>query len=107
MSVIIEVRNLVKKFDELVAVDELCFTVNAADVYGLLGQNGAGKSVTIRMLLSLISPDSGEVEIFGKPLKTNRHEILKQVGAVIERPDLYKYMTGMENLSVFAKMSGV
>jgi ABC-2 type transport system ATP-binding protein len=76
-------------------------------VYGFLGQNGAGKSTTIRMLLSLIKPTSGEINIFGKNLFTHRSEILKQAGAVIEKPDLYKYLTAYQNLSIFAKMSGM
>ncbi|ULQ56372.1 ABC transporter ATP-binding protein [Flavihumibacter rivuli] len=106
MQPIVEVNNLVKRFDELVAVDDLSFTVHKADVYGFLGQNGAGKSTTIRMLLSLIAPSSGSIRVFGMDLQTHRKEILRQVGAVIERPDLYKYLTGLENLSIFARMSG-
>lgn len=106
MQPIVEVNNLVKRFDELVAVDGLSFTVQKADVYGFLGQNGAGKSTTIRMLLSLIAPSSGSIRVFGMDLQTHRKEILRQVGAVIERPDLYKYLTGLENLSIFARMSG-
>lgn len=104
---VIEVINLTKKFDDIVAVDELSFTVNTADVYGFLGQNGAGKSTTLRMLLSLVIPDHGEMHIFGMDLKNNRREILKQTGAVIERPDLYKYLTAYETLSVFSTMSGI
>jgi ABC-type multidrug transport system ATPase subunit len=107
MASIIEVQHLSKQFKELRAVDELSFTVNEGDVYGFLGQNGAGKSTTIRMLLTLITPTDGQIELFGYNLFTHRKEILQQVGAVIERPDLYKYLTGLENLSIFAKMSGV
>ncbi|HEY6063784.1 MAG TPA: ABC transporter ATP-binding protein, partial [Chitinophagaceae bacterium] len=68
---------------------------------------GAGKSTTIRMLLTLIKPTSGEIEIFGLSLLKKRKEILRQVGAIIERPDLYKYLTALENLRIFAAMSGV
>jgi ABC-type multidrug transport system ATPase subunit len=75
-------------------------------VYGFLGQNGAGKSTTIRMLLSLITPSSGSIQLFGKSIKQHREEILNQMGAVVEKPDLYKYLTGYENLTLFAKMSG-
>ena len=89
------------------AVDDLSFTVNEGDVYGFLGQNGAGKSTTIRMLLSLIKPTSGEINILGKNLFTHRSEILQQTGAVIEKPDLYKYLTAYQNLFIFAKMSGI
>lgn len=104
---IIEVNHLTKKFGNTVAVNDLSFTVNKGDVYGFLGQNGAGKSTTIRMLLTLIHPTSGEINLFGKKLDANRSNILRQVGAVIEKPDLYKYLSAYDNLSIFAKMSGI
>ena len=107
MSPIIQVTHLTKHFRDHQAVNDLSFIVEPADVYGFLGQNGAGKSTTIRMLLTLITPTTGEIEIFGMNLRTHRHEILRRVGAVIERPDLYKYLTAYENLSLFARMSGV
>ncbi len=107
MSVIIEVKDLSKQYGDLSAVNNLSFTVNSGDVYGFLGQNGAGKSTTIRMLLTLVRPTNGEIRIFGKPLLTQRRAILSKIGAVIERPDLYKYLTAYENLALFARMSGV
>lgn len=107
MSSIIKVQELTKQFKDIRAVDSLSFTVEQADIYGFLGQNGAGKSTTIRMLLTLVAPTSGEIEIFGMNLRTHRKEILRRVGAVIERPDLYKYLTAYENLSLFARMSGI
>jgi ABC-type multidrug transport system ATPase subunit len=107
MASIIRVSNLTKQFKELKAVDSLSFSVEEADIYGFLGQNGAGKSTTIRMLLTLIEPTAGEIEIFGKNLRTHRRDILRKVGAVIERPDLYKYLSAYENLSLFARMSGI
>lgn len=108
MSDIIRVTNLTKDFGKgLKAVDGLSFTVPAGQVYGFLGQNGAGKSTTIRMLLTLIRPSSGEIEIFGMNLAKHRKEILQKTGAIIERPDLYKYLTALENLRIFAAMSGV
>jgi len=107
MSSIIQVKHLTKDFKDVKAVNDLSFTVEAGQVYGFLGQNGAGKSTTIRMLLTLIKPTSGEIEIFGMNLKKHRKEILQQVGAIIERPDLYKYLTALENLRIFAAMSGV
>ena len=107
MSTIINVSNLSKQFKEITAVDDLSFTVNEGDVYGFLGENGAGKSTTIRMLLTLIKPTTGEINIFETNLFTHRTEILKQVGAVIEKPDLYKYLSAFDNLAIFAKMSGM
>ncbi len=107
MPAVINVHNLSKQFKDILAVNDLSFTVHEGDVYGFLGQNGAGKSTTIRMLLSLIQPTAGTIEIFGKNLFTHRSEILKQVGAVIEKPDLYKYLSAYQNLRIFAEMSGV
>jgi ABC-type multidrug transport system ATPase subunit len=107
MNNIIEVKNLSKDFGDIKAVRNLSFSVETGKVYGFLGQNGAGKSTTIRMLLTLVKPTSGEIEIFGMNLSKHRNEILRQVGAIIERPDLYKYLTALENLRIFATMSGV
>ncbi|MCP9751297.1 ABC transporter ATP-binding protein [Ferruginibacter sp. HRS2-29] len=107
MSVLLEVKNLSKNFDGFQAVNDLSFTVNEGDVYGFLGQNGAGKSTTIRMLLTLIKPTSGKIIFFGKNLAENRGEVLRMTGAVVERPDLYKYLSAYDNLYIFAKMSGV
>lgn len=107
MGSIIRVDHLTKHFRDIKAVENLSFTVEEGQVYGFLGQNGAGKSTTIRMLLTLIQPTSGSIDIFGMDLQRHRKEILSQVGAIIERPDLYKYLTALENLRIFATMSGI
>ena len=107
MSSIIQVKDLNKDFGEIKAVSNLSFSVPAGQVYGFLGQNGAGKSTTIRMLLTLIKPSSGTIQIFGMELQKHRKEILRKVGAIIERPDLYKYLTALENLRIFGTMSGI
>ncbi|MBO9632888.1 MAG: ABC transporter ATP-binding protein [Chitinophagaceae bacterium] len=107
MPPIITVNHLSKYYQDIKAVDDISFTVNKGDVYGFLGQNGAGKSTTIRMLLTLIQPTAGTIEIFGMDIRKHREEILRQVGAVIERPDLYKYLSALENLRLFAKLSGL
>src|SRR5215217_6454169 len=106
MHPVIKVTNLTKHFRNIVAVDALSFTVNEGDVYGFLGQNGAGKSTTIRMLLTLVQPSAGDIELFGMKLKTHRREILRQVGAMIEKPDVYKFLSAYHNLKLFARMSG-
>lgn len=105
MREIIKVHGLLKKFNDFTAVNNLSFTVNQGDVYGFLGQNGAGKSTTIRMLLTLITPTEGSIELFGMNLKTHRNEILQQVGAVIEKPDVYKYLSAYDNLKLFARLN--
>ena len=106
MSVILEVKSLSKKFKDFDAVKNLSFTVNQGDVYGFLGQNGAGKSTTIRMLLKLIKPTTGEIIFSGKNIQQD-NDILRQTGAIIEKPDLYKFLSAYDNLAIFAKMSGV
>ena len=101
---VIKVQGLSKNFGAIKAVDQLSFEVEAGQVYGFLGQNGSGKSTTIRMLLSLIHPSQGHIEIFGQSLTDHRSAILEQVGAVIERPDSYPYLTAQEHLTLFAKL---
>ena len=103
---LLEVSGLTKTYGSFKAVDDLSFSVFPGDVFGFLGQNGAGKSTTIRMLLTLIRPDAGQIRVFGMDLRRQRREVLSRVGAVIEKPDLYGYLTGQENLSLFARMSG-
>ncbi len=103
---IIEITGLTKKFKDLTAVDNLHLNVYRGDVFGFLGPNGAGKSTTIRMMLSLIEPTSGEIKLFGKSLKKNRKEILSRVGAIVEKPDFYLYLTAYKNLGILGKMSG-
>ncbi len=107
MSDVIRVKDLSKHFGELKAVQQLSFSVGEGQVYGFLGQNGAGKSTTIRMLMTLIEPTGGEIEIFGMNLRKHRKEILRQTGAIIEKPDLYKYLTAKENVRIFSRLSGV
>ena len=101
---VIKVDNISKHFGALKAVDDVSFEVQAGQVFGFLGQNGSGKSTTIRMLLSLIHPSSGNIELFGKSILKNRAVILEQVGAIIERPDLYPYLSATEHLQLFAKV---
>lgn len=106
MEPILEVRGLTKSFKKFRAVDDLSFTIQRGEVYGFLGQNGAGKSTTMRMVLGLIFPDSGSIFIDGKEFNNNRRYLLKNVGAIIERPDLYGYLSGWDNLRMFASLSG-
>ena len=103
----VQVSDLCKQFADITAVDHLSFTVNEGDIYGFLGQNGAGKSTTIRMLLTLIAPTAGSIQMFGYQLPHHRNEILRQVGAIIERPDLYKYLSAYDNLEMMARLSGL
>lgn len=103
---IIEVKGLTKKYKSLVAVNNLDLNVYRGDVFGFLGPNGAGKSTTIRMLLTLIKPTAGDIKIFNKTLSENRIEILKKIGAIVEKPDFYLYLTAYKNLEILGKISG-
>ena len=107
MKAVIQVQDLSKQYKNITAVDALSFSVNEGDVYGFLGQNGAGKSTTIRMLLTLVQPTSGEIELFGLKLNKHRNKILRNIGAVIEKPDVYKYLSAYNNLKLFARISGI
>ncbi len=103
---IIEVNNLSKEFKEIKAVNKLNLNVYRSDVFGFLGPNGAGKSTTIRMLLSLINPTEGDIKIFGKSLKKERNFILKRIGAIVEKPDFYGYLSAYKNLEILGRISG-
>ncbi len=102
---IIETRDLAKSFKNFKAVDGLSFTIEHGDIYGFLGQNGAGKSTTMRMLMGLIFPDSGSIFINGTQFSNSRRDLLKNIGAIIERPDMYGYLSGWDNLRMFAALS--
>ncbi|MEQ1555063.1 MAG: ABC transporter ATP-binding protein [Ferruginibacter sp.] len=107
MNILLEARNLTKRFANVDVVKNLQFTVNEGDVYGFLGQNGAGKSTTLRMILQLIAPTSGEIFFFNNKIKQGNNTLLRQSGAIIERPDMYKYLSAYDNVHLFAKLSGV
>ena len=107
MHSVIQIKHLSKRFNNFTAVDDLSFSVNEGEVYGFLGQNGAGKSTTIRMMLSLIKPTVGSINIFGLSLEKEREKILSRIGAVVEKPDLYKYLSAYENMKLFSTMCGL
>ncbi len=104
---IIEVSKLYKTFGRTTVVNNLSFRVMQGDIYGFLGPNGAGKSTTLRMLVSLIKPDTGVISIFGKDLNKNRPEIMRSCGILIERPDFYKYLNAIDNLKVISNSGGL
>lgn len=104
---ILKVRNLSKSFGDIKAVDGLSFSVNRGDIYGLLGVNGSGKSTTLRILMTLINPDHGDVHIFGKPLHNNKQFFKRKTGALIERPDFYSYLSAYKNLEILLKYAGL
>ncbi|MEC0124820.1 ABC transporter ATP-binding protein [Paenibacillus pabuli] len=107
MSVIIKTTNLTKQYGTQKSVNSLNMTVHQGGIYGFLGRNGAGKTTTIRMLLGLIKPTHGEIEIFGENLFTNQKEILRRTGSIVEVPGFYENLTARENLSINARIMGI
>src|SRR5699024_12837937 len=96
-SEIIKTRNLMKIYGEQKSVDHLNITVNQGEIYGFLGRNGAGKTTTIRMLLGIIKPTFGQVEIFGEKQFNNQKSILRRIGSIVEVSGFYEYLIAREN----------
>lgn len=103
-KIILEVKNLRKSFNGFTAIDDISFKVEEGQILGFLGPNGAGKSTTIYCILGLITPDEGEVKIFGKNIFKNRSEILKQCNYASAEFNLPWNLTIWENLLVYAKL---
>ena len=101
----IEVRGLVKRYGELVAVDDVDLTVEAGDVFGYLGPNGAGKTTSLRMMLGLIRPSAGTVRLFGRDPQVSV-AALEGVAGFVEAPSFYPYLNGRENLRLLAALDG-
>ncbi|QKX03448.1 ABC transporter ATP-binding protein [Aquimarina sp. TRL1] len=105
METILSINNLTKKFGNLTAVDNLSFTIQKGNVYGILGPNGSGKSTTLGIILNVVNKTSGNFTWFDG--STSTHNALKKVGAIIERPNFYPYMTAAQNLHLVCKIKGV
>lgn len=106
MPPIIEIKNLHKSFKKFQALKGVSMTVNEGEIFGFLGCNGAGKSTTIRCMLTLIKPDSGEIYFKGKNINTCRSEFLQAIGCIVEKPDFYKNMSLETNLKLSAMLYG-
>lgn len=105
MQTILSVDRLTKKFGYLTAVKDLSFSIEKGNVYGILGPNGSGKSTTLGIVLNVVNKTSGEFSWFDGRLST--HEALKKVGAIIERPNFYPYMTALQNLKLVCRIKEV
>lgn len=103
----ISARGLTKRYKQVVAVNNLDLDIPTGTVYGFLGPNGAGKTTTIRMLLGLVRPTSGHAEVLGHDILTQRNAIAPRVGAIVESPAFYTYLTGAQNLEVFWRSSNM
>lgn len=106
MTTILSVRDLKKVIGKKTLVEDISFDVKQGEVFGFLGPNGAGKTTTIRMLVGLIKATEGTISIGGYSIKENFREAMRQIGSIVENPELYTYLTGWENLKQFARMLG-
>lgn len=104
---ILEVKDVKKQLGKRGIIKGISFNVKQGEIFGFLGPNGAGKTTTIRMLVGLISPNSGSIKIDGHDIKDERELALNAVGAVVENPELYTYLSGRENLMQIARIRGI
>jgi len=104
---VVRVRGVCKTFNGIIALNNLEMDVRKGDIYGFLGPNGSGKSTTIRMLLTLVKPEEGTIEIFGQNLASNRLKILKRIGAMVEKPGFYERVSALKNLEILTAYSGI
>lgn len=103
---VIETVGLTKQYGMQFGVNDLSLHVPKGKIYGLLGRNGAGKTTTMRMLLNLIRPTSGTIQLFGKDYLENPNKIYRKIGSIIESPGFYENLTGQENLQILARLRG-
>ncbi|MPQ43610.1 ABC transporter ATP-binding protein [Clostridium tarantellae] len=106
MKSILELKNVSKIIGNKTLVEDLTFQVNKGEIFGFLGPNGAGKTTTIKMITGLYSISKGEIYIDGNNVKKNFEKALQGIGAIIENPEMYGYLSGMDNLKIYARMHG-
>ena len=107
METILEASGLVKRFDDLLAVDDVSFTIGAGETYGLLGPNGAGKTTSISMISGLLEPNGGQVHVNGSTITTSSVAGKKEIGLVPQDLAIYPDLTATENLSFFGRLYGM
>ena len=103
-KLVLNVRNVTKKYGERFAVDNVSFEILEGEIFGLIGPNGAGKTTLIKMITGLAKPTVGDVFICGNNIETDFAKAIQNVGGIIENPELYSYMSGMDNLKFFASL---
>ena len=104
---VLEVNSLKKTLGKREIIKNISFSIEEGEIFGFLGPNGAGKTTTIRMLVGLIHPNEGSISICGHNLKSDTEKALREVGAVVENPELYKYLSGRENLMQIARIRNI
>jgi len=101
---VLEIKDVHKRLGSRNIIKGISLSVKEGEIFGFLGPNGAGKTTTIRMIVGLIAPNKGSISILGEDVQHNREKALKEVGAVVENPELYTYLTGKENLRQLARI---
>lgn len=105
MSTVLKLENVTKMIRGKKLIDQLSFEVKAGEVFGFLGPNGAGKTTTIRMIVGLTKISSGDMMICGKNIKKNYVDAVQHIGAIVENPELYPFLTGYQNVKQYARMA--
>ncbi len=103
----VELKDVTKRYNEIVAVNKLNLTISTSEIFGLLGPNGSGKSTTLKMLLGLVQPTAGSVNVLGLDVQKQPVEVKRLVGYVPESPNIYEFLTGIEYLDFIADIYGV
>ena len=106
-NIVLELKNVSKSYGERKIIDDISLEVKKGEIFGFLGPNGSGKTTTIKMILRLIDLDSGIITVNGYDTKKQFEKAMECIGAIVENPDLYKYMTGLENLKLHARIRNV
>lgn len=106
MKNVLEIKNVSKKIGKKLILDDITFDVKEGEVFGFVGPNGAGKTTLIKTMLGLYKQDSGFISIGGYDLNNDFEKAMEQIGAIIENPEMYSYLSGMDNLNIYSIMSG-
>lgn len=106
MEYLVVTQNLMKEFNGVIAVDHVNLHIKRGEIYGLLGPNGSGKTTLMKLLMNLLKPEKGSMEIFGEPLKTSSYSFFRRIGSIIESPVFYDKLSALENLQLHCRYMG-
>ena len=106
-NTVLELKNVSKSFGKRKIIDNISLKVNSGEIFGFLGPNGSGKTTTIKMILRLIDSDDGEIKVNGLDNRKQFEQAMECIGAIVENPDMYKYMSGIDNLKLHARIRNI
>nr|WP_025027928.1 ABC transporter ATP-binding protein [Caldalkalibacillus mannanilyticus] len=107
MEEVLKTTSLTKQYKKRTVVDHVSFSVKRGEIYGFLGQNGSGKTTSLRMIMGLIRPTSGQIELFGQEITEGKRAVFERIGSIIEMPGFYPNLTAVENLEIHRRMMGM